>query len=162
MSSIAKTRSASFRKPKSYKAQRNPRRKPTRPGALLRDEVLPALGVSVSQAADQMEITRQTLHRILAERSAVTAAMALRLRKLDTSSVRHACGMNRSRGWNCTRDWGVPHACGDGPPTPPQRLDAVEVFPTHAGWTKQVENRTRYFVPGLPLLKILLFIPLLT
>jgi antitoxin HigA-1 len=81
MSSIAKTHSAAFRRPKSYKAQRNPGRKPTHPGALLRDEVLPALGVSVSQAAEQMQITRQTLHRILAERSAVTAAMALRLGK---------------------------------------------------------------------------------
>jgi antitoxin HigA-1 len=81
MSSIAKTHSASFRTLKSYKAQRNPGRKPTHPGALLRDEVLPALGVSVSQAAEQMQITRQTLHRILAERSAVTAAMALRLGK---------------------------------------------------------------------------------
>jgi addiction module HigA family antidote len=81
MSSIAKTHSSSFRRPKSYKAQRNPDRKPTHPGALLRDEVLPALGVSVSQAAEQMQITRQTLHRILAERSAITAAMALRLGK---------------------------------------------------------------------------------
>ena len=36
------------------------------PGALLRDSVLPALKLSVSQAARDLMITRQTLHRILA------------------------------------------------------------------------------------------------
>lgn len=34
-----------------YAACRNPDRCPTHPGALLRDDVLPALGVSVTEAA---------------------------------------------------------------------------------------------------------------
>jgi plasmid maintenance system antidote protein VapI len=42
------------------------------PGALLRVYVLPALNLSVSQAARDLEITRQMLHRILAGAAGVT------------------------------------------------------------------------------------------
>ena len=55
------------------------RRQPTHPGEILREEVLPALRLSVSEAARQLRVTRQTLHRILSGRSAVTPEMALRL-----------------------------------------------------------------------------------
>jgi addiction module HigA family antidote len=55
------------------------RRQPTHPGEILREDVLPALRLSVSEAARQLRVTRQTLHRILSGRSAVTAEMALRL-----------------------------------------------------------------------------------
>ena len=55
------------------------RRQPTHPGELLREDVLPALRLSVSEAARQLRVTRQTLHRILSGRSAVTPEMALRL-----------------------------------------------------------------------------------
>jgi addiction module HigA family antidote len=55
------------------------RRQPTHPGAILREDVLPALRLSVSEAARQLRVTRQTLHRILSGRSAVTPEMALRL-----------------------------------------------------------------------------------
>lgn len=58
---------------------RNVSRRPTHPGEILRDIVLPAVGVSVSEAARQLGVTRQTLHAILAGRSSVTAEMALRL-----------------------------------------------------------------------------------
>jgi addiction module HigA family antidote len=52
------------------------------PGELLRDYVLPALNLSVTQAARDLEITRQMLHRILAGAAAVTPEMALRLERL--------------------------------------------------------------------------------
>jgi addiction module HigA family antidote len=52
------------------------------PGARLRDQILPALNISVSQAARDLHVTRQTLHRILAGRAAVSADMATRLEKL--------------------------------------------------------------------------------
>jgi antitoxin HigA-1 len=41
--------------------------------------VLPELSMSVSEAARQLGVTRQTLHSILSGRSAVSAEMALRL-----------------------------------------------------------------------------------
>jgi addiction module HigA family antidote len=54
-------------------------RRPTHPGEIVRDFVLPELGISVSEAARQLGVTRQTLHSILSGRSAVSAEMALRL-----------------------------------------------------------------------------------
>ena len=59
----------------------NRRRSPTHPGAILREDVLPSLGLSVSEAARQLRVSRQTLHRILAGTSAVTPEMAVRLGK---------------------------------------------------------------------------------
>ena len=61
--------------------RRNPNRQPTHPGELLRDEVLPALRVSISTAARELGVARQTLHRILAETHPITPDMAVRLGK---------------------------------------------------------------------------------
>ena len=58
-----------------------PRRPPTHPGELLREDVLPALHLSVSEAARQLRVTRQTLHRVLAGKSAISPEMAVRLGK---------------------------------------------------------------------------------
>lgn len=55
------------------------RRPPTHPGEILRHDVLPALNLSVSEAARQLRVTRQTLHRVLSGRSGVSADMAVRL-----------------------------------------------------------------------------------
>jgi addiction module HigA family antidote len=54
-------------------------RRPTHPGAILREDVLPALGLSVSESARQLGVTRQTLHRIMAEKASITPEMAARL-----------------------------------------------------------------------------------
>lgn len=64
-----------------YKMTGRPKRAPTHPGEILRQDVLPALGISVSEAARQMKVTRQTLHRIMAGETAVTPDMAVRLGK---------------------------------------------------------------------------------
>ena len=56
-----------------------PTRAPIHPGALLRLDVLPALGLSITDAAKQLGVTRQTLHRIMAEEASISAEMALRL-----------------------------------------------------------------------------------
>ena len=53
-------------------------RAPTHPGAMLREDVLPALGLSVAEAARRMHVSRQTLHELLAERKGFTPEMALR------------------------------------------------------------------------------------
>lgn len=56
------------------------KRSPTHPGAILREDVLPSLeGMSVSAFARNLGVSRQTLHAVLAERSGVSAEMALRL-----------------------------------------------------------------------------------
>jgi addiction module HigA family antidote len=55
---------------------------PTHPGTLLREEVLPALRLSVAAAAEKLGVSRQALHNVLAGKAAVTPEMALRLGKL--------------------------------------------------------------------------------
>jgi len=64
-----------------YIAKRDADRCPTHPGEILRHDVLPSLGMSVSDVANALGVTRQTLHRILAGTTAVTPEMALRLGK---------------------------------------------------------------------------------
>jgi antitoxin HigA-1 len=62
---------------------RHPLKTPTvHPGVLLRELILPALALSVTQAARDLQITRQTLHRILAGEAAITPDMAARLERL--------------------------------------------------------------------------------
>ncbi|MEE1654580.1 HigA family addiction module antitoxin [Microvirga sp. CF3062] len=56
---------------------------PPHPGWILRDRVLPGLGLSVSQAARELRIARQTLHRVLAGKAAVSPEMATRLARLS-------------------------------------------------------------------------------
>ena len=51
------------------------------PGTLLREIVLPAMRVSIAQAAREMGISRQQLHKILTGKGRVTAEMAARLGK---------------------------------------------------------------------------------
>jgi addiction module HigA family antidote len=48
----------------------------------LREDVLPALGVSVKDAAAKLGVSRQSLHAVLGERTSVTVEMAVRLGKL--------------------------------------------------------------------------------
>ena len=64
-----------------YAAKRSRDRCPTHPGKVLRDDILPALNMSVTDAAKALNVTRQTLHRILAGTTSVTPEMALRLGK---------------------------------------------------------------------------------
>ncbi len=59
-----------------------PVHQPTHPGAILREDVLPALGVSVKDAAAKLGVSRQSLHAVLGERTSVTVEMAVRLGKL--------------------------------------------------------------------------------
>jgi addiction module HigA family antidote len=59
---------------------------PPHPGELIGDS-LEELGVSVSEAARGLGITRQQLHNLIAGRSAITPEMAVRLEKALGSSA---------------------------------------------------------------------------
>jgi addiction module HigA family antidote len=54
---------------------------PIHPGEIIGEDVLPALNMSVAEAAAKMGVTRQTLHRIIAGQTAITPEMALRIGK---------------------------------------------------------------------------------
>jgi addiction module HigA family antidote len=61
---------------------RNPDRCPTHPGALLREDILPAVAVPKAEIARLLGISRQHLYDILAERKPVSPAVAVRLGKM--------------------------------------------------------------------------------
>ncbi|MDD5334543.1 MAG: HigA family addiction module antitoxin [Rhodoferax sp.] len=52
---------------------------PLHPGLMLRDDVLPALGLSVTEAAQQLGVSRVALSRVLNGRAAISPEMALRI-----------------------------------------------------------------------------------
>jgi addiction module HigA family antidote len=52
---------------------------PPHPGETLREDVLPALGLTVTAAAEQLGVSRAALSRVLNGRAAISAEMALRL-----------------------------------------------------------------------------------
>lgn len=52
---------------------------PTHPGSILREDLLMPLGLNVSKTAEALGVSRKTLSKILNERGAVTAEMAMRL-----------------------------------------------------------------------------------
>lgn len=54
---------------------------PPHPGETLRDDVLPALGLTVTDAAGALGVTRVALSRVLNARAAVSPEMALRLER---------------------------------------------------------------------------------
>lgn len=64
-----------------YSVKRPIKRPPTHPGKILREDVLSSLGLSVSEVARRIGISRQQSHRILACTHPVTTEMALRIGK---------------------------------------------------------------------------------
>ncbi|MGX2969725.1 HigA family addiction module antitoxin [Ursidibacter sp. B-7004-1] len=52
---------------------------PPHPAEIIRDDILPELGLSVTDAAKQLGVNRVTLSRLLNGKSAISAEMALRL-----------------------------------------------------------------------------------
>jgi addiction module HigA family antidote len=61
---------------------RNPERCPTHPGALLREDMLPATGRPKAEIARLLGISRQHLYDILAEKKPVSPPVAVRFAKM--------------------------------------------------------------------------------
>jgi antitoxin HigA-1 len=66
--------------------KRSPARQPSHPGAILREIVLPDAELPVMEAAKRLNVSRQTLHKLLAEKIGVSPGMALRLSRLFGST----------------------------------------------------------------------------
>jgi len=52
---------------------------PTHPGAILREDILKEMNLSITKAAEGLDVSRKTLSEIVNENAAITAEMALRL-----------------------------------------------------------------------------------
>jgi addiction module HigA family antidote len=64
------------------KSLRNPQRRPTHPGAILREDVLPALGMTQTELAERLAVSRLTVSELLHEKRALSPEMAARVAKL--------------------------------------------------------------------------------
>lgn len=60
----------------------NRKRRPTHPGELLREELLPATGLTQSELAQMMGVSRRILNEICQERRGLTADLAHRLARV--------------------------------------------------------------------------------
>lgn len=65
-----------------HPAKRSANRCPTHPGALLREDILPAVKRTKTEIAQLLGISRQLLNGILREQKPVSPAVAVRLGKL--------------------------------------------------------------------------------
>lgn len=63
---------------------------PPHPGETLREDVLPALDISVTEMARRLGLARETLSRILHERAPISPDLAVRLER---------AGIGRARTW---------------------------------------------------------------
>lgn len=57
---------------------RRPGRRPTHPGAILREDVLPALGITQAALAQRLGVSRLTVSELLLEKRALSPEMAAR------------------------------------------------------------------------------------
>ena len=54
---------------------------PPHPGLTIKEDILPALGMTVTEAAGQLGITRVALSRVINGKAAISPNMALRIEK---------------------------------------------------------------------------------
>lgn len=60
---------------------------PLHPGVIIKDILIDSTGLTISDAADRLGVTRTTLSRLLNQHAGVSPEMALRLSKLLNTSV---------------------------------------------------------------------------
>ena len=63
-------------------SMRNPKRRPTHPGAVLREDVMPELGITQVVLATHLGVSRLTVSELLHEKRGLTAEMAVRISKV--------------------------------------------------------------------------------
>ena len=79
-----------------YFVKRPLKRPPIHPGEILREDVLPSIGLSVSETARKIGIPRQQLHRILACTHPITTDIALRIGKFAGNGPSLWIGMQQA------------------------------------------------------------------
>ena len=66
--------------------ERNNGLPPVHPGEIIKKDILPSVGLSVTAAARALGVSRQMLHDILAERKPLSAVMCLKVARLFGST----------------------------------------------------------------------------
>jgi antitoxin HigA-1 len=81
------------------------KRPPTHPGGIIKRMQLEPLGLSISEAAESLGVSRKTLSKIVNERGAVTSEMSLRLAR--------AFGTSPELWLNLQKDYDLWHSFND-------------------------------------------------
>jgi addiction module HigA family antidote len=68
------------------KSLRNPDRRPTHPGAILREDVLPALKMTQTEFAELLGVSSLTVSELLQEKRALSPELAIRVATLLRTS----------------------------------------------------------------------------
>ena len=68
------------------KSLRDTKRKPTHPGEMLREDVLPALDMTQTEFAKRLGVSRLSASELLLEKRALSADMAVRIGKLTNTT----------------------------------------------------------------------------
>ena len=66
--------------------ERKNRLPPVHPGEIIREDILPEVGLSVTGVAKSLGVSRQMVHEILAERRPLSAVMCLKIARLFGST----------------------------------------------------------------------------
>ncbi len=95
---------------------RHRRRKPTHPGAILREDVLPGLRMSQIELASRLGVSRVTVNTLLQEKRGLSVELAARIAKLLGHSPESWIRMQEALDlWEIAQD--------------PTRLEGVEPLP---------------------------------
>jgi addiction module HigA family antidote len=87
------------------KTLRDARRKPTHPGEVLREDVLPALGMTQTELARRLGVSRLTVSELLLEKRAMSPDMALRVGRLTNTTPESWLRMQEALDlWELARD----------------------------------------------------------
>ena len=81
-----------------------PMKNPPHPGSLIKTEVIAALGLSLSKAAEILQVRRATLSDLLHGKSALTPDMALRIEKAFGPEMDHLLRMQLAYDVSKTRE----------------------------------------------------------
>ena len=68
------------------RSMRDPKRKPTHPGELLREDVLPALRMTQTEFARRLGVSRLSVSELLLGKRALSADMAIRIGRLTDTT----------------------------------------------------------------------------
>lgn len=84
-----------MKKKREYAATQ-PMYNPAHPGEVLKDAIIDALGLTVTEAAAHLDVDRITLSRVINKRASISVEMALRLSKALNTSAEVWLGMQQS------------------------------------------------------------------
>lgn len=81
---------------------------PTHPGEILREDVLAELGLSVTEAAERLGVSRVSLSRVLHGHAGISPNLAIRLEEAGVSTARAWLDMQTAFDLAAARATGVP------------------------------------------------------